>query len=423
MLRAVECLVRGAHRLEALRCTKHSDGKGPGYVRGVVAASDVVGIERWFVARGLPHFVERRDSVTAIWGRALPLLVAAYLLLGLNALQLREWSVAENVAAAAFVLVSAVLTWVLANVVRRRPAFDRPHDIGPAELVVFVVAPAIPSLLVGQPGDAVQTVLSAVAILALVWGVTSYGVPTLLGWAWQRTSAQVPLLLSVLARALPLLLLFSTFLFINAEAWQVAGTLTGPVYVAVLAVFFLLGATFVLTRIPPLMRALNTFATWREVAELTRDTPAARVLDELPHAAEHDPHADRPSIRQRVNIGLLTVFSQAIQITLVGIGLAAFFVLFGFLAIPEATAAGWTTLEDVHVMADWQVGGRTLVVTDPLLRVAGFLGAFGAMYFTVLLSTDSLYREEFADDVAPQLRQALAVRCVYRAARTSAMAT
>ena len=99
-----------------------------------------------------------------------------------------------------------------------------------------------------------------------------------------------------------------------------------------------------------------------------------------------------------MNIGLLTVFSQAIQITLVGIGLAAFFVLFGFLAIPEATAAGWTTLEDVHVLADWHVGGRTLVVSDPLLRVAGFLGAFGAMYFTVLLSTDAVYREEFADD-------------------------
>ena len=50
----------------------------------------------------------------------------------------------------------------------------------------------------------------------------------------------------------------------------------------------------------------------------------------------------------------------------------------------------------------------------PLLRVAAFLGAFSAMYFTVLLSTDATYREEFADDVAPQLRQALAVRCVYR---------
>jgi MFS family permease len=386
----------------------------------MVAEPEVEGIERWFVARGLPHFVDRRDSATVIWGRAVPLLVVAYLALGLNALQLQEWGVAKNLGVAAFVLAIAVVTWVAANVLRRRPAFDRPHDIGPAELAVFIVVPAVPSLLVGQVGDAVQTVVYALAILALLWAVTSYGVPTLLGWAWQRTASQLPLLLSVLARALPLLLLFSAFLFINAEAWQVAGTLTGPLYVAVLGVFFVLGATFVLTRIPPLMRSLNTFDSWREVDELAAGTPAAPVITRLHPSLAADPHAERPPLRQRVNIGLLTVFSQAIQVTIVGLGLTAFFVLFGFLAIPEATAASWTMLDDVHVLVDVHVGGRTLVISDPLLRVAGFLGAFGAMYFTVLLSTDSTYREEFADDVAPQLRQALAVRCVYRAAREAA---
>ena len=247
----------------------------------MVAESDVAGMERWFVDRGLPHFVERRDSATAIWGRALPLLVPAYLLLGLNALNLVEYSVAKNLAVAAFVLAIAVVTWVVANVVRRRPAFDRPHDIGPAELAVFVLVPVVPSLIVGQRGDAVQTFLYAVGLLAVLWFLTSYGVPTLLGWAWQRTTAQLTLLLSVLARALPLLLLFSAFLFINAEAWQVAGTLTGPVYVAALGVFFVLGATFVLTRIPPLMRSLNTFASWGEIGELADGTPAAGVLDEL----------------------------------------------------------------------------------------------------------------------------------------------
>jgi hypothetical protein len=372
------------------------------------------------VGRGLPHFVERRDSATAIWGRALPLLVPAYLLLGLNALDIRRFSVVENLGVAAFVLVIAVVTWIAANALRGRPVFERPHDIGPAELAVFVLVPTVPSLVFGQWGDALQTFLYAVGLLALVWFVTSYGVPTLLAWAWQRTTAQLSLLLSVLARALPLLLLFSAFLFINAEAWQVAGTLTGPVYAATLAIFFLLGATFVLTRIPPLMRSLNTFASWAEVTELAGATPAQGVLDDLHPDEAHEPRADRPSVRQRVNIGLLTVFSQAIQVTLVGVGLTAFFVVFGFLAIPEATAAAWTALDDVHVLVDWRVGGRTLVISDPLLRVAGFLGSFGAMYFTVLLSTDSMYREEFADDVAPQLRQALAVRCVYRAARVAA---
>ena len=142
------------------------------------------------------------------------------------------------------------------------------------------------------------------------------------------------------------------------------------------------------------------------------------VLGTVPAAA--GPVADRPTMRQRVNIGLVTIFSQAIQITFVGLALTGFFVVFGFLAIPEETAAAWTTLDPVDVLARWSVGGRTLVVSEPLIRVAAFLGAFGAMYFTVLLSTDATYREEFADDVAPQLRQALAVRCIYRRARATA---
>ena len=60
----------------------------------------------------------------------------------------------------------------------------------------------------------------------------------LLRWACQRTVAQLALLFNVVVRALPLLLLFTTFLFINTEVWQVAGTLTGVPYAAVLGVFF-----------------------------------------------------------------------------------------------------------------------------------------------------------------------------------------
>jgi hypothetical protein len=384
----------------------------------VVGDDGLAGIERWFVERGLPHFVERHDTATEIWGRALPLLVVAYLLLGLNALDVSGWSVTTNVVVAGFVVLGAVVTWVVANRLRGRGWFERPHRIGAAELAVFTIVPAVPSLIVGQWGDAVQTVVTAIAILAVLWAITSYGVVPLLHWAWQRTWAQMPLLLNVIVRALPLLLLFTTFLFINAEVWQVAGTLTGLPYVATLGIFFVLGAVFTLSRIPTLMRELNRFDSWAEIEDLAAGTPAVTVVDTIDTSGEA-PAADRPPMRQRVNIGLVTIFSQAIQITFVGLALTAFFVLFGFLAIPETTAAAWTTLDPVPVLAEWSVGGRTLVVTEPLIRVAAFLGAFTAMYFTVLLTTDSTYREEFADDVAPQLRQALAVRCVYRRARAA----
>ena len=59
------------------------------------------------------------------------------------------------------------------------------------------------------------------------------------------------------------------------------------------------------------------------------------------------------------------------------------------------------------------------MLTEPLLRVAGFLGAFTGMYFTVVLGTDATYRGEFAEDSGPQIRQALAVRLASRHAAQS----
>jgi hypothetical protein len=60
------------------------------------------------------------------------------------------------------------------------------------------------------------------------------------------------------------------------------------------------------------------------------------------------------------------------------------------------------------------ISDRDLVMTESLMRVAGFLGAFIGMYFTVVLSTDDRYKSEFAADTAPDIHKSLAVRLVYR---------
>ena len=109
-------------------------------------------IEEWFVARGVPHFVERRPSAWDIWGRAIPLLVVAYLLLGLNALDLADWSWLRNVLAALFVLAVLVATWIGANLLRGRQPLERPATIGPVELALLVIAPALPSALLRPMG-------------------------------------------------------------------------------------------------------------------------------------------------------------------------------------------------------------------------------------------------------------------------------
>jgi len=391
-------------------------------------------IERWFVERGLPHLVERTTdgSVLDAWTRALPLLVGAYLLLGFNALDLQDWTFAQNVAAAGVVIVVLIAVWGLSNRLRGVATFARPTDIDAPELALFVIGPALPVLLFGQPGDALQTVLSALLLLAVIYVWSSYGVGPLLRWGARRGSRQIASLGSLVARALPLLLLFNTFLFINAEVWEVAGTLDGAAYVIVILTFFMLGATFALSRVPGTIRGIGDFDRWSDVAGHLVGTPAEPLIPILPDADV--PFATRDGsdssrgtpaptsvgelrIRQRLNIGLLVLFGQALQITLVTAALTAFFIGFGFLGITESTALAWTRLDELHVLVETSLGGRQLILSEPLIRVSVFLGAFSGMYFTVVLTTDDTYRSEFADEAGPEIREALAVRAAYRVAR------
>ena len=94
------------------------------------------------------------------------------------------------------------------------------------------------------------------------------------------------------------------------------------------------------------------------------------------------------------------MFSQALQITFVALLLTLFFVAVRVARDPGGDdAARGPRLDDVNVLVTWHFGGRQIVITEPLLRVAGFLGAFSGMYFTVVLATDATYRDEFAEDV------------------------
>ena len=416
------------------------------------AAADLHEIERWFVSRGVPHFVERKTdgSFLDAWTRALPLLVVAYLLLGFNALDLANGTLGENLVTAVLVVIILIATWAFSNRLRGVDTFARPTDIDPPELALFILGPALPPLLFGQFGDAVQSVITAIVLLIGIYIWSAYGFGPLLRWGARRGSRQLSSLGSLVARALPLLLLFNTFLFINAEVWELAGTLHGVAYGIVIGTFFLLGATFALSRVPSVIRDVNTFESWDDVRFHLIGTPAEFLapvvgpdVDEpMPHpddgvehrfrsirirtrrrgaterlVAEREGVRDPLGLRQRLNIGLVVLFGQALQITLVTAVLTGFFVGFGLFGVSESTAQGWTQLDDINVLFDASLDGRRLVLSEPLVRVSLFLGAFSGMYFTVVLTTDDTYRSEFSDDAGPEIREALAVRTAYRVAR------
>ena len=372
------------------------------------AARAIVDCERWFVRRGVPHFIEHYDASEHIWTRSLPLLVVIYVLRGLYALDLDK-SPLFNVVALLLTLVVLVATWAIANLVRHRPAFAWPREVGPWELAVFVVGPAVPSLLYGQWADAVKATLLALVPLGVVYLVTSYGILPMLRWASERSVALADSIGSVLRRALPLLLVSITFLFLAAEAWEVLGQLHGIAYVLVLGLFVGIGAAFVLSHLPGDISAAGTLDSWGEVRALVTDTPA-RAID-LPLAGGPPPIA--LSRRERANVALVGLFARTVQIAVVAAGVWLFLVAFGTLAMTEDSTANWVG-GDVNVLLSWSLDQRRMVVTEELLRVAGFLATFTGLSFTVYLVTDPTYREEFRTDVASELREAFAVRAAYR---------
>ena len=373
----------------------------------------LVAVERWFRSRGIPHFIGDYSASRDVFTRAIPALTVVLVLELVGALN-AAWPWWLNLAVVASGIGALLGVWAVANAVRGRPARTRPDRVGPAELAIFLLlVPALDLLAGGQRLTALNTLIVNLVLLGLIYLGTSYALLPITRWAGGRLWQQVGDVLGLLVRALPLLLLFVTFLFLTAEVWQVAASLDGPFLAVTMVLFVAVGIVFVVARIPLEVGTLARFESWADVAALVHGTPAAG----LHPAADASPSATpRLGRRQWGNVGLVVLFTQGLQILLVSAMIGLFFVGFGLLTITPATAASWAGGE-VNLLAERVVWGRTVALTTELLQVAGFLTAFSGFYFTVYVLTDATYRREFLEEVLAELRQAFAVRAVYLAAR------
>jgi hypothetical protein len=374
----------------------------------LLSATTTAATERWFIRRGVPHFIHRYNAREDIFTRAAPLLTFIFLLEILNAANFRSWWANVLAVAAAFILV--VLAWGQINRARGRPRYALPRTVGNVELAVFVVVPAlVPLIFGGDVGAAGYLVLGNAVLLVMIYLGTSYGVVPITTWATRRTGRQLAGTLSLFARALPLLLLAITFLFINAEVWQVSARLFGPLFVATLALFAGFGALFAIVRLPKEIGQLGRFTSWDRVHTLIANSPVADI--ELPDATPDPPPLERTEM---VNVGLVLLLAQGVQVLLVVALVFGFLVTLGLLIAPPDIIADWVKATP-HVLAELDIFGRNLALTEELLRVAAFLAAFSGLYFAVTAPTDANYREEFFSEVIDDVREGLAVRCVYRA--------
>jgi len=227
---------------------------------------------------------------------------------------------------------------------------------------------------------------------------------TMLRWAVRRTFGSLGLMFPLLTRALPLLLLAVTFLFINAEVWQVAALMSRQVLWIAVAFFGVIAMVFLLVRLPEEVREVERDVVGDRVAECAAGTPA----EEAAHHVTAVP-PDLPRFA-RANLVLVLLFNQAVQVLLLSLGLFAFFVVFGSLTIPDATVMAWTG-EPVTDLPSTL--GRHIPVTNELWQVSVFLSAFAGLYFTVYAVTDETYRSQFFAGVSTELEQAVAVNAVY----------
>lgn len=369
--------------------------------------------EEWFLRRGLPHFIAHYSATRDVLTRAVPVLTLIFLIEVANAPKrtFPIWLDAVAVAVGFAILLGA---WMIANAFRGRRLLQRPDDVGLFEVAVFVLAPpAIPLVFGGQWRSAIVTAAVNVALLGVVYLVTSYGLVPMTRWAAGETLHGLNAVVGLFVRALPLLVLFVTFIFLQNEAWQITADLYGPFYWIVLAVFPVVGALFAAIRLPKEIGQLSRFESWETLVGRVERTPMAPLL----HRGLDAPVSVTPPLgrRQWGNVGLVVLFSQALQVVLVSIMVFAFLLFFGFVVVTEPTVAGFID-GPPHVLATLDLWGRQMVLTEQLLRVTGFLTVFSGFYFAISVLTDDTYRAEFLEEVVGEMRCSLAVRAVYLAA-------
>ncbi len=377
----------------------------------------ITATERWFRRRGIPHFTEDHGAHRSILTRALPFLTLTLVIEVLLVFNV-EWSWWLNVLVVGGACAVMAAIWAGVNALRRRSLLALPQQVGGAELLVFLLAPSAIAAASVQDWTLAPFMVAVNALLLVIAYVTvSFGLLPILGWAGWLLVRNLQNVAGLFARALPLLLLFVTFLFITEEVWRVAGGIEEPLLGFLIGLFGLVTTAFLISRLPGEIGELETFHSAARVEGLVRGTPAEGLPIE-----EGSLRLDIPlSRRQWVNAGLVVLFSLTLQVAFVSLLLGAFFLAFGAIAMDEALVRDWTGLEPrILVSIDDATGA---VLTAAHVKVAGFLTAFAAFYFTVSIVTNADYRAQFFEDVVRDLRQALAVRTVYLTALEADRAT
>jgi len=375
---------------------------------------DLDAVERWFVQRGVPQAIFHYNASEDVLTRMVPYLVLVFLMGSLAGFGDRFTGWAQfGVAAGALAILAALA--LIVNRIRGRRPFALPNDIDVIEIVAFLLGAPLIALLFSDDRGSLWWKLLLVNLALLVVGylVTTYGAVPMFRWGVREVGVQLRGIVVLLARGLPLLLLFATFLFLNAEMWQVAHDLTPPLFALVIVLVLVPAVLFVALRSPAEIANLHTFHSWGEVDAICQTTDAPLPVRAV---APDGPVDVVPLDRgERRNLTLLMIIAQVVQMLMVAVVIGGFFVGFGLLSVREETILQWTeiTAGDFDPLARVRLFGSDIVVTWELFAVSGFIAAISALQFAVSQISDELYREQFYESLEGEIRQVLAVRARY----------
>ncbi len=292
----------------------------------------------------------------------------------------------------------------------------RPRRIVPLLVLTVLVSVALAALLIYWSGDRsfAPATLTFVGLAAgLAYAVTALGARPILSWAVIQTLSGLRHLLPMVAKSLPLLVVFVLFLFINAEVWHVASNLDGAALWLVVVLFLGLGTAFFVMRLPEEIDRADDELDDERIVAVVRGTP---VEDAVAAVAEKRPGLLVEELVlsrfERANLMVALVVIQLSQVLLVAVSLLLFLLGFGAIAMERDVTEVWIGEGTTHLP-----GLENLSVE--LLQVAVFLSAFSAFYISVTAVTDEAYRGAFFTGLMQELERSIAVRAAYNAVRLS----
>ncbi|MEY9925681.1 hypothetical protein ABH926_000301 [Catenulispora sp. GP43] len=408
-------------------------------------------VEKWFIKRGLPHFIENYKATEDVFNRALPLFVV--LVVFQMGLELTSKTVTwkDRLIGGAIGLVAVAVVILVANLLRQPQRWYRwPRKIGPVEITLLVLLGPVVGKLSGASWSAVAADFFAnIGVLALVYLLTAYAILPVLKWALRHSFEELGNLGNLASKALPMLALFGTFLFLNVDMWHIASSFEQRSQLWYTTLFFAaITFLFLMVRLPGEVKNLQGDYYLEAVIAAAADTPlhehVGELDDELPQL--------RTDRRQRVNMLFVLGFTQVIQILLLSVVVFVYFVSLGKLAVTNGQVADWLktpecpkdavftsssrTAEDYmqacHFATKEQaetwmkiiepgklfgfyarIPGTNLEFSEPLLRTAILLTTFSAFFFAVSAVTDEAYRKDFFESITGRIAKCLTVRCGY----------